>query len=102
MGEVAGRLADWTIITSDNPRSEEPVQIIEEIEQGFRQIRSSNYEKVVDRRQAIEKALKMARKGDWVVIAGKGHETYQIFRDKTINFSDVETVREILSELEKN
>jgi UDP-N-acetylmuramoyl-L-alanyl-D-glutamate--2,6-diaminopimelate ligase len=102
MGEVAGRLADWTIITSDNPRSEEPVQIIEEIEKGFRQIRSSNYEKVVDRRQAIEKALKMARKGDWVVIAGKGHETYQIFRDKTINFSDVETVREILSELEKN
>ncbi|HEK84774.1 MAG TPA: UDP-N-acetylmuramoyl-L-alanyl-D-glutamate--2,6-diaminopimelate ligase [Candidatus Aminicenantes bacterium] len=101
MGEVAARLADWTLITSDNPRSEDPDQIIKEIEQGFHKAGKHSYEKEVDRRLAIEKAIRMARKGDWVVIAGKGHECYQIFRDKTIAFSDVETAREILKEMEK-
>jgi len=101
MGEVAARLADWTIITSDNPRSEDPEKIIDEIEQGFLRAGSKNYERETDRRKAIEKALRLARKGDFVLIAGKGHENYQIFRDKTIHFSDVEVVREILQELEK-
>lgn len=101
MGEVAARLADWTIITSDNPRSEEPEQIISEIEEGFRRLGNHNYEKIVDRRRAIEAALVMARKGDWVVVAGKGHENYQIFKDRTVPFSDVETAREIIDSLEK-
>lgn len=101
MGEVAARLADWTIITSDNPRSEDPEKIIDEIEQGFLRVGSKNYERESDRRKAIEKALRLARKGDFVLLAGKGHETYQIFRDKTIHFSDVEVAQEILQELEK-
>lgn len=101
MGEVAARLADWTIITSDNPRSEDPEQIISEIEEGFRRLGNHNYEKIVDRRRAIEAALVMARKGDWVVVAGKGHENYQIFKDRVITFSDVETAREIINSLEK-
>lgn len=101
MGEVAARLADWTIITSDNPRSEDPEKIIDEIEQGFLRAGSKNYERESDRRKAIEKALRLARKGDFVLLAGKGHETYQIFRDKTIHFSDVEVAQEILQELEK-
>lgn len=101
MGEVAARLADWTIITSDNPRSEEPEQIISEIEEGFRRLGNHNYEKIVDRRRAIETALVMARKGDWVVVAGKGHENYQVFKDRTVPFSDMETAREIIDSLEK-
>ncbi len=101
MGEVAARLADWTIITSDNPRSEDPEQIIAEIEEGFRRLGNHNYEKIVDRRRAIEAALVMARKGDWVVVAGKGHENYQVFKDRTVPFSDVETAREIIEGLEK-
>ncbi|MCX8159625.1 MAG: UDP-N-acetylmuramoyl-L-alanyl-D-glutamate--2,6-diaminopimelate ligase [Candidatus Saccharicenans sp.] len=101
MGEVAARLADWTIITSDNPRSEDPEQIVSEIEQGFHRLGNHNYEKIIDRRQAIETALVTARKGDWVVIAGKGHENYQIFKDRTVSFSDVDTAREIIESLEK-
>jgi len=101
MGEAAARLADWTVITSDNPRSEDPEKIIAEIEQGFHKLGHHNYEKIVDRRKAIEAALLMARKGDWVVIAGKGHESYQVFKDKIIPFSDLETAKEIASNLEK-
>lgn len=101
MGEVAARMADWTIITSDNPRSEDPEQIISEIEQGFHRLGNHNYEKIVDRRQAIETALVLAGKGDWVVVAGKGHENYQVFKDRTVPFSDAETAREIIDSLEK-
>jgi UDP-N-acetylmuramoyl-L-alanyl-D-glutamate--2,6-diaminopimelate ligase len=99
MGEAAARLADWTIITSDNPRSEDPEKIITEIEQGFLKAGNRNYEKIIDRKRAIEKAIIMARKGDYVLIAGKGHENYQIFKDRTIPFSDVEAAREILKGL---
>ncbi|MDD8020507.1 MAG: UDP-N-acetylmuramoyl-L-alanyl-D-glutamate--2,6-diaminopimelate ligase [Acidobacteriota bacterium] len=101
MGEVAARLADWTIITSDNPRSEEPEKIIEDIEQGFLKDGSRNYEKMADRQPAIKKALTMAAPGDFVVIAGKGHETYQIFKDRTLPFSDFETASEIIKKMEE-
>jgi len=101
MGEVAARLADWTVITSDNPRSEDLEKIISEIEQGFQKLGNHNYEKIVDRKKAIETALRLARKGDWVVIAGKGHENYQIFKDRTIVFSDVEVAKEVMDYLEK-
>ncbi len=97
MGRVAARLADWTIITSDNPRNEDPLEIIAAIEKGFAKEGARSYEVVPDRREAIVRALALANKGDYVLIAGKGHEDYQIFRDRTIHFSDVEVIKEILA-----
>jgi UDP-N-acetylmuramoyl-L-alanyl-D-glutamate--2,6-diaminopimelate ligase len=101
MGRVAARFADRTIITSDNPRNEDPLEIIAAIESGFVKENSDAYEKVPDRRQAIARALSLAERGDAVLVAGKGHEDYQIFKDRTIHFSDVETIREILESGEK-
>lgn len=95
MGKVAGEFSDYCIITSDNPRSENPNKIIENIEVGINET-NCEYEKEVDREKAIEKAIHMATKGDSVIIAGKGHETYQIFEKETINFDDVEVARQIL------
>ncbi|MFQ6091151.1 MAG: UDP-N-acetylmuramoyl-L-alanyl-D-glutamate--2,6-diaminopimelate ligase [bacterium] len=86
MGEVAGRLADQIIITSDNPRSENPERILDEIEDGFHP--QTDYERIVDRRRAIEKALALAQEGDCLVIAGKGHEDYQIVGREKIPFND--------------
>ena len=100
MGEVAGRLADWTVITSDNPRSEDPTAIIREIERGFLRSGSKAYALVEDRREAIARALAAARKGDCVLIAGKGHETTQVLKDRTIEFKDGDVVGEILKETE--
>jgi UDP-N-acetylmuramoyl-L-alanyl-D-glutamate--2,6-diaminopimelate ligase len=96
MGEVAAELADETYLTSDNPRSENPLAIIADIEKGFLQKAAKNYRKIPDRREAIAQALSAAQKGDCVLIAGKGHEKTQVFKDKTIPFDDVEVVREIL------
>lgn len=94
MGKIASELSDYTIITSDNPRSEDPTSIIEQIESG---IKGNNYEKITDRRKAIKKAISMARKGDAVLIAGKGHEKYQVIGEKIIHFDDKEVAREYLS-----
>ena len=96
MGRVAARLADWTVLTSDNPRSEDPLAIIEAIENGFRKEGARTYEVEPDRRRAIVRALATANKGDIVLVAGKGHETYQIFKDRTVPFSDIEAVEETL------
>jgi UDP-N-acetylmuramoyl-L-alanyl-D-glutamate--2,6-diaminopimelate ligase len=93
MGAAAGAHADVAIITSDNPRSEDPVGIILEIEDGVRGS-SFTYEVEVDRRRAIRRAIGLARPGDTVLIAGKGHEDYQIFADRTIHFDDREVARE--------
>jgi UDP-N-acetylmuramoyl-L-alanyl-D-glutamate--2,6-diaminopimelate ligase len=90
MGAVACALSDLAIITSDNPRGEEPLAIIDDIEKGVTD-KYDNYEVLPDRADAIEKAVLQARKGDIVLIAGKGHETYQILKDRTIHFSDAET-----------
>lgn len=98
MAEISGKLADYSIITSDNPRSEIPEKIIEEIETGIINI-TKNYEKITDRKKAIFKAIKIAKKGDSVIIAGKGHENYEIFADKTIHFDDAEVAKEALEEL---
>ena len=95
MGKVACRLSDHVIITSDNPRSEEPGDIVAEIEGGVEGA-FSNYDIVVDRREAIAKALEAASQGDIVVIAGKGHETYQIIKGKTLPFDDREVARDML------
>ncbi|MGB7295044.1 MAG: UDP-N-acetylmuramoyl-L-alanyl-D-glutamate--2,6-diaminopimelate ligase [Candidatus Aminicenantales bacterium] len=97
MGEVAASLADQAFITSDNPRSEDPLAIIAEIEQGFINKGAKNYAIIPDRKEAIVRALTTARKGDYVLIAGKGHENYQILKNKTIHFDDIEAVRSILA-----
>ncbi len=96
MGEVAGRLADFTIITSDNPRSEDPLAIISDIERGMKKSRHVHYEIEVDRRKAIERALWIARPDDYILVAGKGHESYQIIGDRVIPFNDAEVIRELL------
>lgn len=93
MAQVACRYADWVVVTSDNPRQEDPQAIIADIVSGFA-AGFSNFSTEIDRRAAIEKALDMAAKGDVVLIAGKGHEDYQIFRERTVHFDDFEVVRE--------
>jgi UDP-N-acetylmuramoyl-L-alanyl-D-glutamate--2,6-diaminopimelate ligase len=93
MGKTVTDLADYAIITSDNPRSENPAQIIRDIRQG---IKKNNYCVVADRRQAIRKGLSLISKGDCLLIAGKGHEDYQILKNKVLKFSDRKVVRECL------
>jgi len=100
MGRISGRIADFTIITSDNPRTEEPLAIVRDIEEGIKDT-EGKYTTIVDRREAIKYALSNAQPGDVIVLAGKGHETYQTFKDKTIHFDEREVVREILKELDK-
>jgi len=96
MGAVASRLADHSILTSDNPRGEEPAAILAQVSEGFGA--GADYEVIEDRRTAIRRAIAVARKGDVVVIAGKGHENFQEFADKTIAFDDRQVVRECLAE----
>lgn len=96
MGKIAGELADFCIITSDNPRSEDPAAIIRDILSGMKDA-SAEYIVVENRRDAIEYALTHAQKDDVIVLAGKGHETYQILADNTIHFDEREVVSEILS-----
>lgn len=96
MGRIATRSADFTVITSDNPRSEEPEAIIDAILGG---VVGEHYAVESDRANAIRMALEMAEAGDIVVIAGKGHETYQIFADETIDFDDRQVARELIAEM---
>lgn len=98
MGRVAGRLADFCVITSDNPRSEEPDAIIRDILDGMDDAMAS-YVVIENRRDAIEYAIRHARKDDVIVLAGKGHEDYQILKDKTIHFDEREVIRDILSKM---
>lgn len=93
MAQVASQLADFSFITSDNPRSEDPRAIIDEIVEGYE---GEHYTVVVDRERAIDQALKMARTGDVVLVAGKGHEDYQIFRDRTIKFDERKIIQQLL------
>lgn len=95
MGEVSGRIADFTIITTDNPRRENPRDIMEDIKGGIRRT-GGKYILTEDRKEAIGHALSMAKEKDVVVIAGKGHETHQEFAHETIHFDDRQVVMEIL------
>lgn len=95
MAEMVDRLADYSIITSDNPRKEAPDAIIGEIETGFR---SNRYEKVVDRTEAINRAVALAGPRDIVLVAGKGHENYQEFADYTIPFDDIQVARRAIED----
>ncbi|GAB6875894.1 UDP-N-acetylmuramoyl-L-alanyl-D-glutamate--2,6-diaminopimelate ligase [Thermaerobacter litoralis] len=97
MGAISARLADYTVLTSDNPRSEDPEAILDDIEAGVRQVPGAAYERVTERAAAIRRALELARPGDVVLIAGKGHEDYQIFADRTIHFDDREVAAEALA-----
>lgn len=99
MGKVAAELADFTVITSDNPRLEVPAEIAQQIADGFRGANSDEYRIELDRRQAIDEIIRMAEPGDCVLIAGKGHETYQEFEDTVVPFDDRIYARETLEEL---
>src|SRR5438477_12333394 len=99
MGKVAAELADSTIITSDNPRRETPEKIAASIDEGFRKVRSDGHRVELDRKRAIDGILRMARAGDTVLIAGKGHETYQEFEDTVVPFDDRVYARETLEAL---
>lgn len=99
MGKVACKFSDHVIITSDNPRFEEPGDIIDDITRGIRD-EFSNYETIIDRYSAIEKAVRMSLSDeDVVVIAGKGHEGYQIVKDRAIFFDDRKAVKDVLNKL---
>lgn len=93
MGEIAGKWSDLCILTSDNPRTEDPFRIIDDIEAGITRT-SCTYEKIENRKDAIFRALAVAQQEDIIVIAGKGHETYQMFANHTIHFDDSEVVKE--------
>lgn len=93
MGEIATELADFVVITSDNPRNEEPRDIIKDILKG---IKKNNYMVIPNRKKAIFASLRLAKKRDIVLIAGKGHERYQIIKDKVMPFDDREVVRQYL------
>lgn len=97
MGEIAGRIADFCVVTSDNPRTENPMRIIEMVENG---VKKSGCEYIVieSRYEAIRYALENAKKDDVIVLAGKGHETYQILNTGTVHFDEREVVHEILGE----
>lgn len=95
MGEVAGRFSDRVILTSDNPRTEDPLRILADAEVGLQRV-DADYAREPDRRKAIAKALREARPGDVVLIAGKGHEPYQIVGSEKLPFDDRETARELL------
>jgi UDP-N-acetylmuramyl-tripeptide synthetase len=96
MGQAASSLSDVVILTSDNPRTEDALSILADVETGMRET-SKPYEKIADRREAIERAIMEARTGDLVVIAGKGHEDYQIIGRETFHFDDKEVAREALA-----
>jgi UDP-N-acetylmuramyl tripeptide synthase len=109
MGEIAGRLASLAILTSDNPRTEDPLRIIADVEAGLKSAglsrvveahvnESAGYVVEPDRRGAIAVALRLARPGDVIVIAGKGHEDYQLVGNRVLEFDDRAVVRELASE----
>jgi UDP-N-acetylmuramoyl-L-alanyl-D-glutamate--2,6-diaminopimelate ligase len=96
MGDVATELSDYVIVTSDNPRSEQPEKIALDIEVGIRRKQRNNYQVLPDREQAIAQAISMAQKGDIILLAGKGHETCQIIGDRKIHFNDTEVARKFI------
>ena len=98
MGRIAGKYADFTVITSDNPRYEQPEVIMQEIEDGMKQTKGE-YVMITDRYQAIRYLLEMAGTGDILILAGKGHEMYQEIRDKKIPFDERKIVENIQNEL---
>jgi UDP-N-acetylmuramoyl-L-alanyl-D-glutamate--2,6-diaminopimelate ligase len=95
MASASEEFSDWTVLTSDNPRTEDPARILSEIRVGFR---GNRYEEILDRTEAIRKAVKLAGPGDIVLVAGKGHEAYQEFADRKIPFDDYAVARRAIEE----
>jgi UDP-N-acetylmuramoyl-L-alanyl-D-glutamate--2,6-diaminopimelate ligase len=93
MGKISGELADFTILTNDNPKTEDREEIIAQIEKGI-QATTGVYEKIVSRRQAIRRAITIAASDDVVLLAGKGHEPYQIVGHEFVPYSDAAFLRE--------
>ena len=100
MGEISGRLADYSILTSDNPRTEDPYAILRSVEEGIKRT-EGRYEVIENRREAIRCALQMAQDGDIIVLAGKGHETYQEIMGVKRPFDEKVVVRELLMEMQE-
>jgi UDP-N-acetylmuramoyl-L-alanyl-D-glutamate--2,6-diaminopimelate ligase len=98
MGEVSGKIANYTIITSDNPRTEDPQKIVDQIEEGMKKT-TGKYEVIVDRTQAIKKALEMANKIDIIVLAGKGHETYQEINHEKNPYDERVIIKQVVDEI---
>ena len=100
MGKLAAELSDVVIATSDNPRTENPEKILDDVEVGIREvIGNKTYERIADRRAAIFRAIELADAGDVVMILGKGHENYQILNSGTIHFDDREVARDAITEV---
>ena len=95
MGEISGKIADYTIITSDNPRTEDPKTIVDQIEEGIKKTKGK-YQVIIDRKEAIKNAIKMANKADIIVLAGKGHEPYQEINGEKFDFDERKIVKEII------
>ncbi|MBP2635133.1 MAG: murE [Firmicutes bacterium] len=107
MGRIAVQYGDLVLATSDNPRSEDPQKILVDVEVGIKEAlngetKGKQYEVIADRRQAISRAISLAKPQDVILIAGKGHETYQILHDRTIDFDDRQVAREVIKEMNKN
>ena len=96
MGRVASQYSDLVVVTSDNPRNEDPLKIIQEIEVGLKES-DAPYTVVPDRREAITRAIQLAQPNDVVIIAGKGHETYQIVGGNKYHFDDREVASDALT-----
>lgn len=97
MGKIAGKYCDYCIITSDNPRTEKQENIASDIESGIYET-GCNYETIENRYDAIKKAVSIYKKGDIIMVAGKGHETYQLIGDEKFHFDDREVLKKIISE----
>ena len=100
MGEISGRLADYSILTSDNPRTENPYEILAAVEEGIKRTKGE-YVVIENRREAIRHALQIGREGDIIVLAGKGHETYQEIMGVKRPFDEKVMVRELLEEMSR-
>ena len=92
MGALASNYSSLVIVTSDNPRKENPINIIKEIEEGLK----CNYIKIIDRKEAINKGISLLKKYDCLLILGRGNESHQQFKDYKLKFNDIEYVEEIL------
>jgi UDP-N-acetylmuramoyl-L-alanyl-D-glutamate--2,6-diaminopimelate ligase len=103
MGRAAVEYSDVVVLTSDNPRTEDPLAILKEVEVGVREALKTRshveYQLIADRREAIVSAVRLAEAGDIVLIAGKGHEDYQILGTKKVHFDDREVAREAIQQL---
>jgi UDP-N-acetylmuramoyl-L-alanyl-D-glutamate--2,6-diaminopimelate ligase len=98
MGEAAGSLSDLAVLTSDNPRSEDPLRIMSDALVGLQKT-GKPYLLEADREKAVRQALQSAHEGDVVILAGKGHETYQILKDGSVPYDDREVARAVLREM---